>query len=157
MEVVDEALEHIEDIAKDGQQQLRESEKEMRQFVLDQVKERGDANQAAAIEKINNMGNSLLTDFEKMGDDLEKALLERFDRFIDERLEPVVARLVSDEVTRKEAAAKEAEKARATEQRLEAAEKRAQAADKRARIYQAIGALGVVFGIAWGVIEVFIK
>lgn len=124
---------------------LRESERDQRAYVDSKA-----ADQITTLKQMmENMGTSLLNDFENMGRDTEKRMVALHQKFIDENLTPMVGRLVADEVRRKnEIEEKEAER-RAEKVRAEEAEARAQKAEKRLKVIQVLGAFGVTVTIAW--------
>lgn len=163
----DEVVEMVEDVFKEvsavkaalsekvDDKELRDLDRMQREYTDTQIRNRHDDQSAAIKQLIENMGSSLLTDFEEMGRDIEARLEASHQRFIDNEIQPLVGRLVEDEIKRKadrEARERELQQANADKAELK---ERTIRMEKRERVYKIIAALGVVFGMVWTAIRIF--
>ena len=129
--------------------ELRSAEKDLRDYADGQIDKRHRDQGDSLKQLMENMGNSLLNDFEEMGKDTEARLFGRLEKFINDELTPLVGRLVNDEVKRKDQIAeREREKAEADRKTAELEEElRKQKA--RNRVFAYVSALGVVVTMIW--------
>ena len=154
IDMVGEAMRSVAQVERDLSQrvtedELREVERDLRQYADQQDTTRHKDQSESLKQLMENMGSSLLNDFEEMSKDTETRLFARLARFIEEELTPLVGRLVTDEVRRKEELAK-IEEARAEEAREKAELKEELRKQKlRTKVFAYVSALGVVMTIIW--------
>jgi type I site-specific restriction endonuclease len=154
IDMVGDAMRSVSQVERDlsnrvTEDELREVEKDLREYA-DRQDERRHRDQTDTLKQLmENMGSSLLNDFEEMGKDTETRLFGRLERFIDEDLTPLVGRLVTDEVKRKDELARiEAERAEEAREKAELKEE-LRRQKLRTKIFAYVSALGVTVTMIW--------
>lgn len=156
IDMVEKTMRSVADVKQDvagraTDHELREVEKDMRDYTDKAVAAKAGDQISTLQQMMENMGSSLLNDFEEMGKDTEARLFGRLEKFIEEELTPLVGRLVNDEVRRKAELEEQAEARRQAERDKDALLARTERAERRLRIVQWVGAFGVVVSIGWTV------
>lgn len=154
IDMVGDAMRSVAQVERDlahrvTEEELREVERDLRDYADKQDTTRHKDQSDSLKQLMENMGSSLLNDFEEMSKDTETRLFARLERFIEEELTPLVGRLVTDEVRRKE------ELARIEEERAEEAREKAELKEElrkqklRTKVFAYVSALGVVMTMIW--------
>lgn len=156
IDMVEQTMRSVADVKQEvaglaTDHELREAEKDMRDYTDKAVAAKAGDQITTLQQMMENMGTSLLNDFEEMGKDTETRLFGRLEKFIEEELTPLVGRLVTDEVRRKAELEEQAEARRKAEQETIDLRRRTERAERRLRIVQWVGAFGVVVSIGWTV------
>lgn len=154
IDMVGETMRSVSAVERDlanrvTEDELRSVEKDLREYADRQDASRHKDQSDTLKQLMENMGNSLLNDFEEMGKDTEARLFGRLERFINEELTPLVGRLVTDEVKRKDQVAeREREKAEAAREKAELKEE-LRRQKQRTKVLGYVSALGVVVTMVW--------